>query len=173
MFKSNEFTYNGRYNKLKTAYNYPLPVQPNIPVIIGASKPHLIRLAARHADGVNIRGDLETLSKAKDIFSKELEKQGNPIKSFHFSSFEQMIFLCKDQEEYDSVAKQQAGYWKKTPEYVKEQNMIGTPEVLAEKIRRVEKLGLEQMIIWCRPAKDITEAEFRLTEFRDKVISEI
>ncbi len=173
MFKANEFTYNGRYNKLKSAYNYPLPVQTDIPVIIGASKPYLIRLAARHADGVNIRGNLETLSAARDIILKELRKQGKNTEKFHFSSFEQMIFVCKNQEEYDSVAKQQAGYWKQTPEYVKEYNMIGTPEVLAEKIRRAKQLGVEQMIIWCRPAKDVAEAKLRLTEFRDKVIPEI
>jgi alkanesulfonate monooxygenase SsuD/methylene tetrahydromethanopterin reductase-like flavin-dependent oxidoreductase (luciferase family) len=170
MFKSNEFSYEGKYFKLKGAYNYPLPVQKEIPVIIGAEKPHLMRLAARHADGVNIRGNIEILNAAHKIFSKELEKVGRRREDFHYSSFEQLIFVCKDEAEYDAVAKQQAERWKQPPEYVKKYNMIGTPEVLAEKIRSLEDIGLEQMIIYCRPAKDVAEAKLRLTDFVDKVV---
>ena len=82
MFNNNEFSYEGRYWKLRGTYNYPLPIQRPLEIQVGASKPYLIRLAARYADGFNIRGDLEILRWAKSIYLKELEKQGKDPEDF-------------------------------------------------------------------------------------------
>jgi alkanesulfonate monooxygenase SsuD/methylene tetrahydromethanopterin reductase-like flavin-dependent oxidoreductase (luciferase family) len=49
MFDANEFSYEGLFWKLKDAYNYPLPIQKPLEIKVGATKPHLIRLAARNS----------------------------------------------------------------------------------------------------------------------------
>jgi alkanesulfonate monooxygenase SsuD/methylene tetrahydromethanopterin reductase-like flavin-dependent oxidoreductase (luciferase family) len=173
MFDANEFSYEGRYWKLKSAYNYPLPIQRPLEIQIGASKPHLISLAVRHADGFNIRGDLEVLRWAKSIYVKELEKLGKDPRRFHYTGFEHTMILCKSDVEYDAVARQQAARWKRTPEYVKANFFLGTPEALVEKLRAADDLGVEMMIIYPRPADKVSEAKTRLSEFRDLVANQL
>jgi len=170
MFNSPEFSFEGKHWRLKDAYNYPQPVQKPFNVTVGATKPHLMRMAARHADGLNIRGDLEVLRQGRDIFTEELEARGKPRGDFHYTGFEHTMILCKSQVEYDAVAKQQAQRWGKTTEYVKQNFFLGTPEALAGKLAAAEGLGVEMMIIYVRPADSVQQAEDRLTEFRDTVV---
>jgi len=40
MFSDPEFVYESKYWKLQEAYNYPLPVQQPMPIIVGGSKPY-------------------------------------------------------------------------------------------------------------------------------------
>lgn len=49
-------TYDGRFYQLLDAPFAPKPVQPRLPVLIGASLPRMLRLTARHADIWNARG---------------------------------------------------------------------------------------------------------------------
>jgi alkanesulfonate monooxygenase SsuD/methylene tetrahydromethanopterin reductase-like flavin-dependent oxidoreductase (luciferase family) len=170
MFAHEEFSYEGRYWKLKDAYNYPSPIQKPLKVNVGATKPHLIRMAAKYADGLNIRGDLEELRWSRDVYLKELERLGKSPGDFHFTGFEHTMILCKNQVEYDSVAKQQAQRWGKTVEYVKQNFFLGTHEAIAEKLAMAEGLGLEMMVIYVRPAGSVQEVKGRLSEFKDKVI---
>jgi alkanesulfonate monooxygenase SsuD/methylene tetrahydromethanopterin reductase-like flavin-dependent oxidoreductase (luciferase family) len=173
MFDANEFSYEGRYWKLRGAYNYPLPIQRPLEIQVGASRPYLIRLAARYADGFNIRGDLGVLRWAKSIYVKELEKQGKDPRRFHSSGFEHTVIMCKNDVEYDAVARQQAAWWRQTPEYVKANFFLGTSEALVGKLRAADDLGLEMMIIYPRPADSVPEAKARLSEFRDLVANQL
>jgi F420-dependent oxidoreductase-like protein len=52
-------TYDGTYYQLLDAPFEPKPLQPRLPVVIGGSKPRMLRLAARHADVWNAAGDPE------------------------------------------------------------------------------------------------------------------
>jgi len=173
MFDSNEFSYEGHYWKLKDAYNYPSPVQKPLEIQIGATKPHLIRLVARYADGLNIRGDLEVLRWAKNIYEKELVKLGKDLTKFRYTGFEHTLIMCKDDASYDQVAKQQAATFRKTPSYVKANFFLGTPEALVDKLRSASDIGLEMMVIYPRPADTVPEAESRVAEFYDQVITKL
>jgi F420-dependent oxidoreductase-like protein len=51
-------TYDGRYSSVRDAINVPKPVQqPRVPIMVGGNGPNVTwRLAARHADEVNLDG---------------------------------------------------------------------------------------------------------------------
>jgi F420-dependent oxidoreductase-like protein len=51
-------TYEGRYSKVRDAINVPKPIQrPRVPIIVGGNGPNVTwRLAARHADELNVDG---------------------------------------------------------------------------------------------------------------------
>ncbi|MFX1537385.1 MAG: LLM class flavin-dependent oxidoreductase, partial [Promethearchaeota archaeon] len=61
MLTNEEFSYNGKYWILKNAINIPQPVQKSMKISVGASKPRMIRISARYADGLNTGGDLQEL----------------------------------------------------------------------------------------------------------------
>ena len=49
-------TYDGHYYQMLDAPFAPKPVQPRLPLLLGASLPRMLRLTARHADIWNARG---------------------------------------------------------------------------------------------------------------------
>lgn len=173
MFNNNEFSFQGKFWKLKNALNIPLPVQNPLEIQIGAVKPYLIKIAARYADGLNIRADLGTLAKDQQIYLKELEKLGKDPKKFRYTGFEHTMIWCKNEEEYDELAIRQATRSRTTPEYVKKNHFVGTTEALIEKLRAADDLGLDMMVIYVRPATNLDEAKEKLSSFRDEVVKQI
>jgi F420-dependent oxidoreductase-like protein len=58
--RSNHATYEGRYAHVRNAINVPKPIQrPRVPIMVGGNGPNVTwRLAARHADELNVDGML-------------------------------------------------------------------------------------------------------------------
>jgi F420-dependent oxidoreductase-like protein len=56
--KHQHATYEGRYSKVRDAINVPKPIQrPRVPIMVGGNGPNVTwRLAARHADELNLDG---------------------------------------------------------------------------------------------------------------------
>jgi alkanesulfonate monooxygenase SsuD/methylene tetrahydromethanopterin reductase-like flavin-dependent oxidoreductase (luciferase family) len=68
-------TYDGRYYRLLDAPFEPKPLQGRLPVVVGGSKPRMLRLAARHAEIWNVVGNPEdagALNRALDAACVEL-----------------------------------------------------------------------------------------------------
>lgn len=70
-------TFTGRFYQFKDAPFEPKPLQqPRIPIIIGAFKPKMLALAARHADTWNSRGAPEVVAPLVESFRAEVRKAG-------------------------------------------------------------------------------------------------
>lgn len=176
MTLSREFSYNSKYWKLDQAFNYPPPVQRQMPIIVGGSKPRTVRAAVKYADGVNVLcvgGGLGSLRGVRDILDPVLDKYGKNLDDFGFSGFDHMVWHYSSMEEYEKGARTTAERFRKTLETVKQDMFMGTTDVLVDKFRKAEDMGVDMMIIFVRPTGDLGLAKENLSHFRDEVISQI
>lgn len=176
MTQDPEFSYESRYWKLDEAYNYPLPPQRPMPVIIGGSKPRTVRAAVKYADGVNVLcvgGGLGSIKGVKEIMTPALEKYGKGLDDFGFSGFDHTVWHYGSEDEYDKGARASAERFRRPVEKVKEEMFMGTTEVLIDKFRRAWDLGIDTMIVFVRPTGNLELAKENLTRFRDEVISQL
>lgn len=75
-------TFLGRYYELIDAPFEPKPVQPRLPVLIGASAPRMLRLTARYADIWNARGEPEVAAEQNERLTevcREIGRDPNEI----------------------------------------------------------------------------------------------
>ncbi len=176
MFTDPEFSYESKYWKLNEAFNYPLPVQHPMPIIVGASKHRLVRAAVKYADGVNVLtvgGGLANFRQVKEILDPALEKYGKSIDDFGFSGFDHMVWHYKNDEEYDAGAKALSERFRKSVDEVKRDRFMGTTETLIEKFRTAQDMGVDTMIVFVRPTGDVGLAKENISRFRDEVIGQL
>ena len=50
---------------------------------------------------------------------------------------------------------------------------MGTSDVLVEKFREAEDMGVDTMIVFVRPTGDVKLAKENLSKFRDEVINQL
>lgn len=176
MLANPEFSYTSRYWKLVNAYNYPQPVQQHMPIIVGGSKPRLVKLAVKYADGLNVLtvgGGLGSIRDARKLLDPELEKKGKTLDTFELSAFDHTVWLYETDDDYTTAAKKIAESRKRPIEDVKSDLFMGTAETLIDKIRTAEDLGVKLIIIYVRPTGDLEVALEKMTAFRDEVIRRI
>ena len=176
MSENELWSYESKYWKLINAHNYPLPVQQPLPIIVGASKPRVVRAAVKHGDGVNVLtvgGGLGSFRSVRELLIPALEKFGKSLEDFGFSGFDHTVWLYDTDEEYEKAAKAFAERRKRAVEQVKADMFMGTSEALVEKFRAASDLGVDQMILFVRPTNDLGLAKENLARFRDEVIQQL
>lgn len=81
-------TFRGRFYQFEDAPFEPKPIQqPRIPLIVGAFKPRMLRLAARYADIWNTRGEPEEVGPLADFVRNAAREAGRPADAIRFSVF--------------------------------------------------------------------------------------
>lgn len=176
MFTDPQFVYESKYWKLQEAYNYPLPVQQPMPIILGGSKPRMVRAAVKYGDGINVLtvgGGLGSFRGVKELLDPALEKYGKSLDKFSFGGFDHMVWHYNTDEEYEKGAKAMADRFKRPLEEVKRDRFMGTSDVLVEKFRKAEDMGVDTMILFVRPKGDVKLAKGNLSKFRDEVITQL
>jgi F420-dependent oxidoreductase-like protein len=83
-------TYEGEYNSVRDAINVPKPIQrPRVPIMVGGNGPNVTwRLAARHADELNLDGmTVEETAEALPVIRSRCEEIGRDPDSLRVSVF--------------------------------------------------------------------------------------
>ena len=75
--------------------------------------------------------------------------------------------------EYENTVKRIAERSKRNPEEVKADIFAGTSEVLVDKFRQAEDLGVKMMIVYVRSERNIQAMKEKLSKFRDEVIKQL
>lgn len=166
------FNYNGKYWVLDSAINIPQPVQQPFRISVGARSPRLIRLTAKHADGINASGDLNNVENILSSYYPALEKYGKTMDEVYISGFAPSVFLMKDEAEYESTLKK----WGETGtdiDAARENSWIGTAEILVEKWRRAMDMGMDMSVINVKPFSTLEENIEQLAYFKDEVSSQL
>jgi alkanesulfonate monooxygenase SsuD/methylene tetrahydromethanopterin reductase-like flavin-dependent oxidoreductase (luciferase family) len=173
MFDNEVFSFEGKYWTLKDAVNMPQPVQKPLRVSVGGSKPRMMRIAVKYADGLNSGGGINRIRNTIARLTPVLEKNQKRIEDFFYSGFATQVAVTKNVEEYDALAKRVAESTGRTMNEVKEDIFAGPPDVLIEKFRSVGDMGVKMMVIFVRPASMLKEMKEQATRFRDLVMTQL
>lgn len=151
-------TFDGEFYRLKDAILWPKPVQqPCPPIIVGGGGKGLLRIAAKHADFVNIipgagkRGHI-SLEQVKQLsgaayqekirfLREEAKRHGRNPDSIRISGFLFAVNLTDSRAAARQMAEALAPMFMQTPEQVLSSPMvlIGTPEDCIKELKRRER----------------------------------
>jgi probable F420-dependent oxidoreductase len=169
-----ETTFSGEFYQLRDAILWPKPVQqPHPPILLGGSGKGLLRVAAKHADVVNIISDagkpgyikLENVAKlTEDSFRskirfvrEEAQRHGRDGQAIQISNVIFSTILTDSAAATQMTAEVMAPMFNTTPEGMLHSPLalIGTPEqCIAELKRRQREWDLSQVIFGSMP-KDL------------------
>ena len=161
--------YRGQFWKLQGAINIPQPVQKQMRISLGGSKDRMIRISAKYADGINVGAGIARTKLIIEKLKPELQKNNKKFKDFFISGFG-TITIAQNDHEYDALVKDLATRTNKTVEEVNEDALIGTPEILIQKLNVLQKIGIKLYVFSIQPASTLSEMIEKFTFFERSVI---
>jgi alkanesulfonate monooxygenase SsuD/methylene tetrahydromethanopterin reductase-like flavin-dependent oxidoreductase (luciferase family) len=189
LWTKEQTTFDGEFYHLKDAILWPKPIQkPYPPIIVGGGGKGLLRVAAKHADFVNIipdagkRGHI-SLEKVKELTDsayqqkirflyEEARRNGRNSEALRTSSFLFFFNLTDSRPAALQMAQAMAPMFQLSPEEVLASPMvlIGTPEdCLKELKRRQQQWGVTQFIFSADDAFD----EKLMRRLKEEVIAHL
>jgi F420-dependent oxidoreductase-like protein len=142
-------SFNGKYYSVKNAVASPKPVQsPHPPILIGGTRPRMLRAMARYADAVNMLGargpeEYGQLLEKLEQYCGEEGTDFNRLRKTHFMTF----VVGKDQNDLDDVlARVSAAEGIGVEEYRsrRARAFIGTVPDAVELLKQYMALGVTQ-----------------------------
>ena len=166
LWTKEQSNFDGEFYHLKDAILWPKPIQkPCPPIIVGGGGKGLLRVAARHADFVNIIPDAGkqghiSLDKVKQLtdaayqekirfLREEAKRNGRNPDSIRISSFLFVVAVTDSQTAARQLAEGMAPMFMLSPEALLSSPMVlvGTPEdCIKELKRRKENWGVTQFL---------------------------
>ena len=174
MWTRDKATFKGRYYSVENALCYPHPVhKPHIPVWVGGTGNLTLRVTARHADAINF-----SWTPPPDRFGERLrvleghcKKEGRDYEEIRKSAGI-MITMAENEEELQNKLKDQERR-KDSPymRYLSRQlpNLVGTPDLVADKIREYLPLGVDHFILRFHFGEEIEMIELFAEKVRKRI----
>jgi len=158
MWTNVETTYDGKYYKTVRANCDPKPLQkPTPPVWIGGGGEQLtLRVVAEHADCSNFGGKPDEWARKREILKGHCAAVGRDESEIR-KTWSPEVFIRSTEKELTERTK--GGLWGDSVENWRDNNLVGTPEQVAEKIATYVKLGCSGFIPWCADYPDTETME--------------
>jgi probable F420-dependent oxidoreductase len=189
LWSNEQTTFQGEFYHLRDAILWPKPIQkPHPPILVGGGGKGLLRIAATHADYVNLIPDAgkpgkislenfkrmtdESFRAKIDFTRSEAKLHGRDPKAIKASNMIFTVMITNSREATRKTAEAMAPMFGISPEMVLQSPMslIGTPEeCIGELKRRAKNWGVEQFIFASIAGFD--EAQIR--RLHDEVIAHI
>jgi len=152
MWTEDKPTFKGRYYGIEEALCFPKPVQrPYIPIWVGGSGNLTLKVSAKHADAINFSWTM-----LPDMFKQKLEVLRNHCAGLgrDYGSIRKsaglMITMARTERELRHKLEEQERI-RDTPymRYLSRQppNLVGTPDVVAERMKEYIPLGVDHFIL--------------------------
>src|SRR5437588_1343992 len=145
MWTQEEATFEGTYHQVRGAINQPKGVQkPHIPLLIGGGGEKVtLKLVAQYADACNIGGDIATIKHKLEVLKQHCEDVGRDYNQIRRTVNIDYCALAP------TVAQARA---KLPPEELediekRESSLIGTPQMMRQRIAEYEEVGIQELII--------------------------
>ncbi len=168
MLNNTETNFHGNFWTLKKAFNIPLPLQQNMRISVGATRDRMIKISAKYADGINVGTGFLKVSSIIDKLKPALKKNNKSFEEFFISGFGTLT-IAKNEKEYDSLARDLAKRTNRSINDIKEDVLIGTPEILIQKLNKLRHLGVKLYIMNIQPANSIEEIIEKYDFFNESV----
>jgi F420-dependent oxidoreductase-like protein len=158
MWTHPETTYRGKYYEVSRANCDPKPLQsPHPPIWIGGGGEQLtLRVVARHADYSNFGGQLEQWAHKRDVLHGHCAALGRDHREIAMTWSPEILIRATEAE---VLAEGSRSLWGDSAESWRANNLVGTPEQVAEKMQRYIDLGCRGFIPWCADYPDIETLE--------------
>jgi F420-dependent oxidoreductase-like protein len=169
MWTEPETTFSGRYYDLKRANCDPKPLQqPTPPIWIGGGGEQLtLRVVAEYADCSNFGGPPDTWAHKRDVLRAHCADVGRDPDEIRMT-WSPEVFIRETEAEVEAVGS--LAVWGQPAEEWRANNLVGTVEQVADKIRTYVDLGCRGFIPWCSDYPETTSLELLATrimpEFR-------
>lgn len=170
MWQEEEAIFEGRYHQVRGAINQPKGVQkPHIPLLIGGSGEQVtLKLVAQYGNACNI-GHLtpEETAQKFAVLRKHCEELGRDYDTIHRT----MLLNCAmaPTEEQALAKALQADFTRSArgPQTLRTRSLIGTPEMIRQRLKAYEQVGVQEVILFFPDAKDLEV----LHVFAEKIIA--
>jgi F420-dependent oxidoreductase-like protein len=147
-------SYEGRFHSVEGAWCSPKPLQkPRPPIWVGGSGESLLRVAARLADRANFGGPLNLWRDRLTRLRAHCADIGRPVddvaptlmaQTFVRESHQELR-ACFEAGVVRSLRGEDFDTWSAN-------HLVGTPDVVAERIAEYERLGCAHAALWCADA---------------------
>ena len=163
MWTNVETTYDGKYYKTVRANCDPKPLQkPTPPVWIGGGGEQLtLRVVAEHADCSNFGGKPDEWARKREILKGHCAAVGRDESEIR-KTWSPEVFIRSTEKELSERTK--GGLWGDSVDNWRDNNLVGTPEQVAEKVATYVKLGCTGFIPWCADYPDTETMELLATK---------
>ncbi len=163
MWTNAETTYDGKYYKTVRANCDPKPLQkPTPPVWIGGGGEQLtLRVVAEHADCSNFGGKPNEWAHKREILKGHCAAVGRDEAEIR-KTWSPEVFIRSTEKELAERTK--GGLWGDSVDNWRDNNLVGTPEQVAEKIATYVSLGCSGFIPWCADYPDTETMELLATK---------
>jgi F420-dependent oxidoreductase-like protein len=135
----------GKYYQINGAINQPKGVQkPHIPLLIGGGGEKVtLKIVAQYADACNVGGDIATIKHKLEVLKQHCEDVGRDYNKIRRTVNIDYCALAP------TVAQARA---KLPPEELediekRESSLIGTPQMMRQRIAEYEEVGIQELII--------------------------
>lgn len=155
MWTEDEAVFEGKYYQVRGAINQPKGVQkPHIPLLIGGGGEQVtLKLVAQYGDACNI-GHLDNASvKHKfDIIKQHCDAIGRDPAEIHRTVLLNCAIADTDEE---AVQKGQV-FLRSIPDgRLRERALVGTPATIRQRLREVEEIGAQEVIIFLQDSAQL------------------
>ena len=154
-----------RYYSARDALNLPAPLQEHLPLVIGGGgERRTLRIVARYADACNVGGGFENVKRKDEILRRHCEEVGRDEREIERTAGVGVCVIRDDAAEAQRVleatfaANGQARTW--------ENQLVGTPEQVAEKLRPYLGIGFRHFTVGFPAPYDAESMERLVTEVR-------
>jgi F420-dependent oxidoreductase-like protein len=163
MWTEAETTFAGEYYDIKRAQCDPKPLQqPTPPIWIGGGGEQLtLRVVAKYADCSNFGGIPDMWAHKRDVLRNHCESVGRDPEQIRMT-WSPEIFIRATEAEIEEAGTR--AIWGQSADDWRENNLVGTPQQVAEKMHTYVGLGCRGFVPWCADYPDTETLERFATE---------
>jgi F420-dependent oxidoreductase-like protein len=148
MWTQDEAVFEGKYYHVRGAINQPKGVQkPHIPLLIGGGGEQVtLKLVAQYGDACNVGHlDVEGLEHKFSILKKHCDEVGRDYNSIRRT----VMFNCAIAETDEEAMAKSRPFQRNIPSgRIREQALVGTPDVIRKRLEEIEQAGAQEIILY-------------------------